>query len=101
LDRHETRDQLEYARWLEKKQQQWDMLCRHCGACCGAFEDPCAHLMMTPEGKSSCKVYMTRLGLQKTVSGVVFDCVSIRQKMGDSWPGDEQCPYKKQQFPLK
>jgi hypothetical protein len=53
-------------------------------------------LVMTPEGKSSCKVYSTRLGSHKTVSGAVFYCVSIRQKIGHSWPGDQKCPYKKQ-----
>jgi hypothetical protein len=25
----------------------------------------------------------------------MFNCISIRHKMGESWPGDEHCPYKR------
>jgi uncharacterized cysteine cluster protein YcgN (CxxCxxCC family) len=84
-----------YQNWLSTREHHWESLCLNCGACCGAKEDPCEHLVMTPDGKSSCKVYMTRLGPQKTVSGHAFNCISIRQKMGETWPGDDRCPYRK------
>ena len=80
--------------WLSAKQKEWELLCRNCGACCGALEDPCQHLHIGPEGKSTCLVYETRLGPQKTVSGQSFNCVGIREKMGQSWLGDARCPYK-------
>ena len=75
-----------YQNWLSLREHQSESLCRHCGACCGAEEDPCEHLHISPEGKSSCKVYATRLGPQKTLSGRMFNCISIRHKMGESWP---------------
>lgn len=84
-----------YQNWLSSKERETESLCLNCGACCGAFEDPCEHLVMTLEGKSHCRVYATRFGPQRTVSGKEFNCILIRQKMGTSWPGDEYCGYKK------
>ncbi|MEI6437652.1 MAG: hypothetical protein WCO69_02745 [Candidatus Omnitrophota bacterium] len=81
--------------WLSAKQNDWESLCRNCGACCGAFEDPCEHLHIGEGGKSSCLVYENRLGPQKTVSGHTFCCVNIREKFGQSWPGDLHCGYGK------
>ncbi len=88
-------DEQGYARWLSARQGDWESLCRHCGACCGALEDPCQHLFMTPEGRSCCLVYPARIGPHRTVAGKLFTCVHVRQKLGTSWPGDEHCGYKK------
>ncbi len=87
-------DQQRYDTWLATRQEDWEARCRHCGACCGAFEDPCVHLVMTPEGHSRCLVYPARLGPHKTVGGRPFTCVHVRQKLGTSWPGDARCGYK-------
>ncbi|MBF0331670.1 MAG: hypothetical protein HQL17_07005 [Candidatus Omnitrophica bacterium] len=84
-----------YQNWLSSKEHDKESLCLNCGACCGVFEDPCEHLMMTPEGKSHCRVYATRFGPHRSVSGESLYCVPIRQKIGHSWPGDERCGYKK------
>ncbi|MBF0595121.1 MAG: hypothetical protein HQL22_09145 [Candidatus Omnitrophica bacterium] len=81
--------------WLSSKHHEWESLCRNCGACCGAFEDPCEHLHIGQEGKSTCLVYEHRLGPRKTVSGQSFNCINIRQKFGQSWPGDTECPYRR------
>lgn len=83
-----------YDEWMNQKERAQELLCNHCGACCGAYEDPCQHLAFK-DGKSFCQVYDQRLGEQRTLSGVVFNCISIRQKLFSSWPGDEKCGYKK------
>lgn len=85
--------QEQYQEWLKMRERDWEKQCHHCGACCGAFDDPCEHLAFK-EGRSFCCVYEKRLGIQKTLKGESFICVSIRQKMGTSWPGDERCGYK-------
>jgi hypothetical protein len=87
-------EQHQYQEWMQTRERDWEALCCHCGACCGAFDDPCENLMFR-DGKSFCRVYENRLGVQKTIKGEAFACVSIRQKMGTSWPGDERCRYKK------
>ncbi len=81
--------------WLAVKEDEWESLCCHCGACCGAFEDPCEHLFIGLDKKSCCLVYENRIGPQKTVSGQSFNCVNIRQKFGQSWPGDIHCAYNR------
>ncbi|MBF0387650.1 MAG: hypothetical protein HQL20_07320 [Candidatus Omnitrophica bacterium] len=80
--------------WFSGKQSEWEARCHNCGACCGAFEDPCEHLHIGREGASTCLVYEQRLGPQRTVSGQIFNCVNIREKSGQSWPGDHHCAYK-------
>ncbi|MFA5362698.1 MAG: hypothetical protein WC335_05560 [Candidatus Omnitrophota bacterium] len=75
--------------------EEYESLCRRCGACCGAFDgDPCANLRKSADNNGYfCKVYDTRLGPQKTVSGKPFTCVLIRENLKKSslpFPG---CPY--------
>ena len=84
-----------YQSWLSSQACDAESLCRNCGACCGAFEDPCEHLAAGPDGKFLCKIYPTRLGPQKTVTGHTFTCVLIREKAGETWPGHERCGYKR------
>jgi hypothetical protein len=46
-------------------------------------------------GKYICRVYPERLGLHRTVSGQLFNCIPVREKNGQSWPGDIFCGYKR------
>ena len=84
----------QYIQYFEKKQQEWEDLCIRCGACCGAYEDPCEHLSQNSEGYY-CPIYKDRLGLRKTVSGVEFYCVPLKDILDESWPGSYRCVYKK------
>jgi len=71
----------EEAYLLKQKEEQdkYEALCKRCGACCGANDgDPCVKLARDESGKYYCTVYATRIGMQKTRSGVNFACVPIR-----------------------
>ena len=86
-----------YNAWMGFKANEWEARCTRCGACCGALDDPCENLRQDPKGKFYCSVYERRFGQWHTVSGKKLTCVPIREKIaqGHSWPGDEQCGYKK------
>lgn len=84
-----------YQSWHENKEHEWESRCTHCGACCGALQDPCENLLSSEDGKFACRIYDNRFGPHRTVSGLEFDCVPIRWKIGVSWLGDERCGYKK------
>lgn len=72
-------DDLKYIKKQEEDLARHESLCRQCGECCGAYgSDPCSNLVKRPEGGYYCKNYKDRLGVQKTVSGKVFTCVTIR-----------------------
>ncbi|MDP8260378.1 MAG: hypothetical protein P9L96_05210 [Candidatus Gygaella obscura] len=67
--------------YVNKQQEdylRYEGLCKKCGACCGAFDDPCVNLKKDSNNKFYCKVYNNRFGSQKTVSGKFFNCVPIR-----------------------
>ena len=69
----------QYQKKLEMQEANYEALCRRCGECCGAFgSDPCAQLSPTEDGHFACSAYADRLGPQKTRSGVIFTCVTIR-----------------------
>jgi len=85
----------DYQSWHEIKEREWEARCIQCGACCGALEDPCEHLEKLSSGQYACRVYDTRFGFHKTVSGHELRCVPVRSKLGTYWPGDERCGYKK------
>jgi hypothetical protein len=70
-------------------------MCIRCGACCGAFEDPCSRLVREQDGTYRCDAYEIRLGLQRSVSGKKFRCVPIRKVLHKSWSHDHLCAYKK------
>ncbi|MFA5088301.1 MAG: hypothetical protein WC552_04630 [Candidatus Omnitrophota bacterium] len=82
---------------LQKRQlREWEALCRHCGACCGATEgDPCEHLLHLESGQCACDIYEHRFGLHKTRSGKTFYCLPIREILNQDWPGSGNCAYKK------
>ena len=85
-----------YNEWMTVKAREWEERCVRCGACCGAWDDPCENLRRDPAAGSYCTVYERRFGKWSTVSGKEFTCVPIREKIaqGHSWPGDEYCRYK-------
>jgi hypothetical protein len=85
-----------YNIWLANKDIEWEQRCHHCGACCGALEDPCENLHQDSKGRYYCAVYEHRFGKWHTISGKELTCVPIREKLaqGHSWPGDENCGYK-------
>jgi hypothetical protein len=91
-----SNDQLAYEAFQHKQEKEWEARCTRCGACCGLYEgDPCEHLTKAQDGRYSCSVYANRFGIRKTVSGREFKCVSIREVLHMSWPGDSCCGYKK------
>jgi hypothetical protein len=59
------------------KEREFEDLCKRCGACCGAQDDPCSNLV-EQDGTYFCRAYTGRLGPQRTVSGKEFNCVPIR-----------------------
>ena len=85
----------EYIEHLKRKHEQWESLCVRCGACCGAFDDPCLHLNKDDNGKYYCDIYDNRLGPRETVSGDKFNCVPIEDLCNRYWKNDHLCAYKK------
>jgi len=84
-----------YDKHLKDKQEAYEALCARCGACCGVFEnDPCVKLKREPDGRYSCPDYENRMGLQTTVNGNTFKCVTLREIRSGSWPGSWRCSYK-------
>jgi len=64
---------------LKKKHEDYEGICKRCGACCGALDgDPCEKLIKNPDGTYLCSVYDTRIGQQKTASGKTFTCIPIK-----------------------
>ncbi len=89
-------DPQRYKQLQQEQEKRWESLCGRCGACCGAAEgDPCEHLEKLDNGRYSCTIYSNRFGLHKTRGGKPFLCVSIRDILHKSWPGDSCCGYKK------
>ena len=84
-----------YLEYLKKKEEEYDSLCKRCGACCGAYDDPCRHLKKDIYGKYYCEIYEHRFGLRETVSGDKFWCVPIKEIILSSWPRSYLCAYKK------
>ncbi len=92
----------EYQKNLEKKEREWERLCLRCGACCGAYDDPCQHLKQDENSKYYCEIYPQRFGIRKTVGGDIFKCVAIKKLLSTHWRGSQRCPYKNtQKLPLK
>lgn len=76
-------DSKKYLKYTSLKESEFEAVCKKCGQCCGALDDPCRNLVKLPGGGTYfCRDYMNRLGPQKTVSGKEFNCVSIRTHIG-------------------
>jgi len=91
-----ARDEERYLQENLRKEQEWEALCCRCGACCGAFEDPCRNLVRNADNTFHCAAYEHRLGMQQTVGGKEFCCVPIRVILAQHWQNDRLCAYKKQ-----
>ncbi|MCK9594994.1 MAG: hypothetical protein PHH68_03365 [Candidatus Omnitrophica bacterium] len=84
----------DYEKYMITREKDWEALCLRCGACCGAFEDPCEHLLKGADGKFYCGTYESRLGEHKSRAGHPFNCVPIRDIVHKHWKNDHQCAYK-------
>lgn len=73
-------DGLKYEIYQKDKFQAFEGTCMRCGECCGSKDgDPCANLVKDDAATIYyCKACKDRLGPQKTVSGKIFNCISIR-----------------------
>ena len=80
---------------LKIKQQEWEKLCIRCGGCCGAYDDPCQHLLENEHSQFYCSIYAKRFGTRKSVKGEEFDCVTIKEVINTYWKNDHLCIYKK------
>jgi uncharacterized cysteine cluster protein YcgN (CxxCxxCC family) len=69
----------EYEKYQIEKMAQHEALCKRCGVCCGSLNDPCLNLRAGENGKYYCESYNDRFGQQKTVSGLTFTCVPIKE----------------------
>ncbi len=84
----------EYTEYLKNKEEEFESVCKRCGRCCGADNDPCRNLEKAPDGRYFCREYSDRLKQQRTARGNSFHCVSIREHMKKGFlpPG---CAYGK------
>ncbi|MBF0493524.1 MAG: hypothetical protein HQL28_00145 [Candidatus Omnitrophica bacterium] len=71
----------DYEEYLANKFSEFESLCKKCGMCCGAGDDPCFFLSKNPDGTYFCRIYKTRLGERETISGKKFRCVEIRENI--------------------
>lgn len=85
-------DAIEYNKKQDERFSEYEVLCKRCGKCCGVGMDPCSNLARDSSGKFYCKSYKDRLGMQRTISGRVFTCVSIRDVLAKGLPY-EGCGY--------
>ncbi|MBF0532168.1 MAG: hypothetical protein HQL23_03620 [Candidatus Omnitrophica bacterium] len=89
-------DEEQYQIYQVRQSAVWEEQCRRCGACCGSVEgDPCECLIAGNDGRYQCAVYANRFGLHRTKSGIEINCVPLREILHKSWPGDQDCVYKK------
>lgn len=82
---------------LKGMEIRWEKACLRCGACCGAYDDPCLHLKKNSDNRFYCDIYPARLGLKRTLKGEVFKCVPIKELLDKNihWKNDHYCAYKK------
>ncbi len=84
-----------YETYFSEHQRQWEDMCRRCGGCCGAYEDPCQHLKRDGRGAFYCEIYATRFGERLSLKGEKFDCVPVKQILRNHWKNDHLCVYKR------
>ena len=93
-------DMVNYQEYLKHLEEKKENTCIRCGACCGAYEDPCLHLKQDRAGHYWCEIYTDRFGEHTTRGGETFECVPIREILHTRWPGSHLCAYKKSAFPV-
>lgn len=84
-----------YQEYFEQSQRRWEAMCRRCGGCCGAYDDPCRHLRKDAEGLFYCTIYSQRLGERISIKGEKFDCVPVKDILHTHWKNDHLCAYKR------
>ncbi len=72
-------DNVKYRNHQDGLNKEYEAICRNCGVCCGAGNDPCSNLELREDGSYRCVDYANRLGPQKTIGGRMFNCVFIRE----------------------
>jgi len=80
---------------FHEAESEWEKNCICCGGCCGAFDDPCQNLKLDENKRYFCEVYLTRLGLRKTVNGKKFHCIHGTNLIFAGWKNHHLCAYKK------
>ena len=93
--RERDMEDLEYLKKQEERFLRYEAMCKRCGKCCGVSDgDPCVNLDKDVRGSYYCRVYLNRVGPQKTLSGRDFNCAEIRENMrkGATQPN---CAYSK------
>ena len=82
-------DDTSYIAKQDQMEEEYEDKCVRCGLCCGKGTDPCADLILMPDGRYQCRDYANRLGEKRTVSGAAFHCVEIREaiSMGARYEG--------------
>ncbi|MFA5145329.1 MAG: hypothetical protein WC723_04935 [Candidatus Omnitrophota bacterium] len=87
-------DEAVYSQKQKEEEEKYEARCKRCGSCCGAASgDVCTRLSKDDAGRYYCTVYDTRIGQQKTISGVEFSCVPIRY-LRDKLPFKDCAYYK-------
>jgi len=84
-----------YQEALQLKEKEWESLCKRCGGCCGAYDDPCRHLKKRIRGEFYCQIYNRRFGTHTTLDGEEFECVFVKEILDSYWKKDHLCVYKK------
>jgi len=80
--------------YFERKDSQFEQICKRCGSCCGIENDPCEELVKLDGAMCVCRDYEHRIGLHKTVSGKTFHCIPITELLhGQALP--PHCAYLK------
>lgn len=87
-------DSKNYESRLKDLEDRYEGICKRCGECCGAKDDPCIHLKPDGGGGYCCDTYETRFGPQKTLSGKSFNCVTLRENIKNGWH-NPRCAYFK------
>ncbi|MFH2024672.1 MAG: hypothetical protein ABIK30_02450 [bacterium] len=78
------------------EKQEFEDICIRCGACCGSFDgDSCENLRGDNEGTYTCDIYEERIGIHRTLTGRVMECVPNMDKLSEDWIGDHLCAYKR------
>ncbi len=80
--------------YLEQKEKTKEGLCKRCGGCCGAFDDPCLHLKKKRANIYHCEIYDKRFGDRETITGDEFTCVMVKEIINTHWKNEHLCAYK-------
>ncbi len=89
-------DLLRYQEYQKEREDAYEAACLRCGACCGVYEnDPCVKLFRESDGRYTCSDYENRYGMQRSIHGNEFKCVSLRRIRFASWAGSWRCGYKR------